>query len=116
MQKLYRGSVKEMAKTFKLPISKLELDYDKPRPKGWELTKEEKAYITNDVKIPAIALNVLFKEGLTKMTRASNALADYKKIMGESKFYHYMPEIEKEIDKDIRQAYRRWVYIFKPYL
>lgn len=114
--KIIPFSVKDTAKAFKLPISKLELDYDRPRFRGWKLTEEEKAYITNDVKIPAKALDTLFKQGLTKMTRAANALADYKKIFGENKFYHFMPPLEKEIDKDLRQSYRRWFYFFKPHI
>ena len=50
----------------------------KVRKKGHELTLEEKEYIKNDVVIVAKALNVLFNEGLEKMTEGSNALFDFK--------------------------------------
>ena len=98
--------VSKIAKTFGLPISKLELDYNKPREKGHILTKEEKEYITNDVKIMAMALNILFKEGLTKHTSASNALANYKHIITDEKFLHFFPVLEKNVDTEIRKAYK----------
>lgn len=105
--KIIPFSVKETAESFGLSISKLELDYDKPREKGHILTDEERAYIKNDVAIMAQALNQIFSEGLTKMTRASNALADFKKIITQNKFSHLFPSLDKDIDKDIRQSYRR---------
>ena len=59
------------------------------------------------------ALKILFDEDLTKMTRAGNALKDYKKIITERRFKHLFPEITKEVDKDIRQSYKRWLYLCK---
>lgn len=73
--KIIPFSVDETAKAFKLPIHKLELDYNKPRYRGWRIREEEKEYIKNDVQIMAKALNVIFKEGLTKMTRARKCLS-----------------------------------------
>lgn len=104
--KIIPFSVSETAKAFNLPISKLSIDYKKERPIGHILTEEEKAYIKNDVLIMAKALDVLFKENLTKMTRASNALADFKEIIGKSKFTHYFPSLEFDIDKDLRKSYK----------
>lgn len=104
--KIIPFSVAEIAQSFGLEISKLELDYNKPRKIGHILTKEEKDYITNDVVIVAKALNQIFNENLTKMTQGSNALSDFKEIIGNSKFTHYFPNLEKEIDKDIRQSYK----------
>lgn len=54
----------------------------------------------------AKALKILFNEKLTRMTRASNALADYKEIITKQKFEHYFPKLDYEIDKDIRQSYK----------
>lgn len=105
--KIIPFSVKEIAKSFNLSISKLEIDYNKPRPKNHILTKEEQDYITNDVKIVAQALNFLFKEKLTKMTQGSNALNNFKELIKKSKFEHYFPKLDYEIDKDLRKAYRR---------
>lgn len=80
---------------------------------GHIITEEEKKYITNDVKIVAMALNTLFNEGLTRMTQGSNALSDYKKIVSMKKFEHWFPQLDYDIDKDIRQAYKGRFYLFK---
>lgn len=109
--------VDETAKAFNLPISKLSIDYNEYRERGHELTHEEEMYITNDVAIMAQALKVVFDEGLTKMTRAGNAMADYKSIMGsEDKFLHYFPKLDYRVDEQIRKCYKRRVYIFKSHL
>ena len=104
--KIIPFSVDETAKSFNLPISKLELDYFKPREIGHIITEEEKAYIKNDVLIMAKALKVVLDEGLTKMTRASNALSDYKKLIGDSRFKHCFPHLEKELDEELRKSYK----------
>lgn len=105
--KIIPFAVDKIAKSFNLPISKLKIDYYKPRPKeGYELTSEEKEYIKNDVLIVAKALKVLFSQNLTKMTQGSNALFDYKEILGKDKFSHYYSSLEKDIDKEIRRAYK----------
>lgn len=114
--KIIPFGVDETAKAFGLPISKLKLDYNKPREIGHELTQEEINYIKNDVLIMSKALKILFDEELTKMTRASNALANYKESIGKSRFEHYFPKLDIVLDKEIRQAYKRGVYLFKSYL
>lgn len=101
-----------MAKDFGLEIKKLELDYKKARSRFHEITEEEKEYIKHDVLIVAQALKTLFDEGLTKMTQGANALSDYKKILGQKKFSHYFPILKKEEDKNIRESYKRWIYVF----
>lgn len=104
--KIIPFGVSQIAKAFGLPISKLEIDYNEPRELGHILTKEEHEYIKNDVKIVALALNVLFNEGLTKITTASNALANYKDTIGKSKFENLFPELDYETDYDIRYSYK----------
>ena len=104
--KIIPFSVSQIAKSFGLTESKLEIDYLKERSRNHRLTSEEKEYIKNDVVIVAKALNVIFKEGLTKMTQGSNALFDYKEILTKSKFSHYFPSLPKEIDEEIRKAYK----------
>ena len=104
--KIIPFSVEQIAKSFKLSISKLKLDYNKPRKKGHILTEEEKNYIKNDVIIVAKALNVLFNEGLEKMTAGANAIFDFKKTINKSKFLHYFPNLEYGVDKDLRKAYK----------
>lgn len=104
--KIIPFSVSQIAKSFGLTESKLEIDYLKERSRNHRLTPEEKEYIKNDVVIVAKALNVIFKEGLTKMTQGSNALFDYREILTKSKFSHYFPALPKEIDEEIRKAYK----------
>lgn len=104
--KILNMSVDQVAKSFGLPISKLELDYDRPREKGYQLQDYEKDYITNDVKIMALALNTLFKEGLTYMTAGSNALHDFKTTHSRRKFDRMFPQLNYYVDHDMRQAYK----------
>lgn len=102
--KVLNFSVEQIAKDFNLPINKLTLDYKKEREKGHELTPEEVDYIKNDVTIMAMALDIMFKENLTKMTIGSDALSNYKKM--NYNFNKYFPILHYEIDKDIRQSYK----------
>lgn len=97
-------SVDRVAKAFELSLSKLSIDYDSPRPVGYELTPEEVEYIKHDVVIVAEALKKLHEQGLEKMTTASNALADYKSIIGKSNFERWFPL--PDYDSDVRQSYR----------
>ena len=41
-----------------------------------------------------------------KMTRASSSLADYKEIISKQKFYHYFPQLDFDIDSDLRKSYK----------
>lgn len=111
--KIIPFSVEQIAKSFNLPISKLKIDYNLPRNRGHILTKEEKEYIKNDVLIVAKALNVLFNEDLKKMTQGSNALSDFKEMLTKSKFKHYFPSLDYEVDKDLRKSYKGRIYLFK---
>lgn len=102
--KILPFSVSVIAKSFNLPIRKGEIDYRVYRAKGHQLTKEEIDYLRNDVEIVARALQTLFEQGLTKMTQGSNALFDYKRIVGTKKFKKWFP-IPK-YDEEIRQSYK----------
>ena len=102
--KILNFSVDQIAKDFNLPIRKLELDYKANREIGHELTEHEKDYIRNDVQIMAQALEIMFNEGLTKITIGSDALSNYKKL--NNNFKKYFPILPFEIDSDIRKSYR----------
>ncbi len=104
--KIIPFSVEVIAKSFNLPISKLTLDYNRPRSRHHILTKEEREYIKNDVLIVAKALKVIFDDNLTKMTEGSNALNDFKQILTKSKFEHLFPLLDYDIDKDLRKSYK----------
>lgn len=97
-------SVERIATSFGLPISKLEIDYNKPRPEGYELDQTEIDYIRNDVEIVARALKQMFEAGLTKMTIASNALNNFKDHFPN--FNKCFPILPDAIDADIRMSYR----------
>lgn len=104
--KIIPFSVSDIAKAFGLKESKLEIDYNKPRSEFHTLTKEEKDYIKNDVVIVSKALSLLFGEKLEKMTAGSNALTDFKNIITMKRFKHYFPQLESDIDSDLRRAYK----------
>ncbi len=102
--KILPFSIEQIAKAFNLPIQKLELDYTAYRAVGHVLTPHEVDYLRGDVKIAAMALDVLFKQGLTQMTQGSNALFDYKRTVGEKNFERWFPI--PEYDSDVRQSYK----------
>lgn len=98
--------VKVIAKAFELPILKGDIDHDIIRPLGHRPTKEEIAYIKNDVEIVARALEIQFNEGLTKMTTGSDSLQGYKLSIGGKRFKAMFPVLSLEMDSEIRQAYK----------
>lgn len=102
--KILPFSVSQIAKGFNLPISKLEIDYNMQRERGYKLTQDEIDYLRNDVEIVARALHVLFEQGLDRMTQGSNALHDYKRTVGKKNFDRWFPV--PEYDHDVRQSYK----------
>lgn len=104
--KLIRLSVEQIAKAYGLTFRKLEIDYDKPRPEGYIPTDEEWEYQHADVAIMSQALHILFAEGLTKITQGSNALWDYKEIIGKKNFKRWFPVLPPEIDAFCRKSYK----------
>lgn len=106
-QKLLNMSVAKIAKTFKLPDSKLEIDYNEFREVGHELTTEEQEYLKADITIVSKALADLFESGTTRLTIGSNALNKYYEMMGGRKqFRKIFPKLDVIVDKDIRAAYK----------
>ena len=100
-------SIAQMAKTYKLPIMKGELDYTTYREPGHIITDDERAYIENDVRIAAMALKTQLDEGMNRLTASSNALYSYKKLMGgSSKFRKVYELLTPDEDAFVRKAYR----------
>lgn len=100
-------SIAAMSKAFGLPMAKGSIDYTAYREPGHELTEEEIEYIKGDVQIAAWAMKVFLDQGLTKMTAGSNALADYKSMVGKEKgFRKVYPILTPDQDEFIRKAYR----------
>lgn len=102
--KILNFSVEQIAKDFDLPIRKLSIDYTAFREIGHDLTTEEVDYIRNDVEIMSRALKIMFDEDLTKMTIGSDALHSYKHMV--TNFNQYFPELNPEIDKEVRESYK----------
>ena len=102
--KILPFSVEAIAKGFNLPISKLEIDYEEKREIGHILTQQEIDYLRNDVEIISRALLTLFNQDLRQMTQGSNALYDYKKIVGKKNFSKWFPI--PDYDFDVRQSYK----------
>lgn len=95
--------VRDIPRAFGLAESKLEIDYKSAREEGHELTEEEIEYITADVVIVCKAMKVMHDNGMTRMTAASNAFADYKKVIGgKRRFRDWYPE--PSYDADLREA------------
>lgn len=106
-------SVKTIAKAFDIEEQKGSIDYDKYRPIGYELDENEKSYVANDTIIVSKALNHQFKEGLDKMTIASDALASFKSL---TEFDKLFPVLDDTIDQYLRKSYRGgWVYVNPQY-
>ena len=106
-------SVAQIAKGFKLPMTKGEIDYDEYRPVGHELTPEEKDYLVRDCMIVAQALKTQFEQGLTRMTNASDAMDSYKKSIGGN-FDKWFPVLPLDLDSIIRKAYKGGYVYLKP--
>lgn len=102
--KILPFSVEAIANAFNLAISKLKIDYDEKREIGHILTPQEIDYLRNDVEIISRALLTLFNQDLRQMTQGSNALYDYKKIVGKKNFSKWFPI--PDYDFDIRQSYK----------
>ena len=104
--KLIPLSVDAIAKSFKLPISKLKIDYDAHNdlPIGSPLTKDEEEYIKHDVQIVAHAIEYFHSQGLNKMTIGSCALTEYKKLIKKRNFDRYFPT--PKYHDDVKQSYR----------
>lgn len=104
--KLIPLSVDAIAKSFKLPICKLTIDYKAHDnlPIGSPLSEDEKEYIKNDVQIVAYAIEYFYSQGLDKMTIGSCALAEYKNLIQKKNFNKYFPT--PKYHDDVKQSYR----------
>lgn len=97
--KLLPFKVEKIAIDFGLPILKGKIDYD-----NYEINEETLNYVFNDVKIVAMALNEIKKNGMIKMTTASCAYNEYSNMT----FYinNLFPDLEKDFLVKWRGAYR----------
>lgn len=98
-------SVAKIAKGYDVGgITKLDIDYEGDRQKGYVPTEQEIAYVKNDVLIVARALKYLFDRGLRKMTIGADAMKYYKERMPD--FSTIFPVVDNAVDSFIRLAYK----------
>lgn len=108
--KKIKGSVERIAKSYKLPILKGEIDYKKYRPIGYIASKEEYAYIRNDTEIIARVLKGQYNDDMCKMTTSSDAMYLFKKSL-PCPFKQIFPVLDIDIDDFIRASYRGGVVL-----
>lgn len=103
--KIIPMKVEDMAKAYGLEFRKLEIDYAKPRPVGYQPTEHEWAYQHADVAILSLSLTHIFNAGLKRITQSSNAMTDYINMTGGKLFRKRFPELSLELDRYCRNAY-----------
>lgn len=102
-----KGTIKGLAKDFKLPIQKGEIDYHKKRPVGYIPDYKEITYLKYDCEILARIIIELRKYGLNKLTIGSCALDDYiKNFIGEKQFSATFPKLNIVEFTKIKAAYK----------
>lgn len=99
-------TVRRVAESFELEMSKGDIDYELYRPVGHKLTKFEDDYLRRDVSIMAQAMKVVIDSGMKKLTVASDAMNEFKQLNGLAHFNKLFPVLSTEIDREIRRAYR----------
>ena len=99
--KLLPFKVSKIAKDFNLPIEKEVIDYE-----NYDVTPEKISYITNDVRIVALALKQIKANGMTKMTTASCAYNYYKSLKSNEFMTEFFPILEDSFLDEWREAYR----------
>lgn len=123
--KLLPFSVRELGKSFGTKHKKLDMEYTGYRYAGCEITPEEKEYIANDVLVVKEALEIMFKEGHSKLTIGACCLAEFKKTYDKKEYEAFFPNLyDIPIDPAdhgcenagewIRKSYRGgWCYLVK---
>lgn len=100
-------SVKQIGESFGGGLRKTTANYDSDfNNSDWLNDDKAKEYIHNDVAIVANALQQGFDNGLNKMTIGSDALADYKSIVGKKLYNRWFPSISQNLYDELKLYYR----------
>lgn len=99
-------SVRAVAETYDLEISKGDLDYSKPRPVGYIPDEAEIDYLKRDVSIVGQAMLILKVQNMTSITSSADAMREYKEMVGRDEFKTMFPVLSRDWDADLRRAYR----------
>ncbi len=103
-------SVDQLAKTYKLPILKEEIDYDTVREIGHEPTEQELKYINHDTEIMMRILNEDLHQGFDKFTESGNSRKFFKSTL--KNYDDLLPVLNDFEDEFIRKSYRGgYVYL-----
>ena len=123
--KLLPFSVKAIGKSFATKHKKLDMTYEGYRYAGCTITEEERKYIANDVLVVKEALEIMYKQGHSKLTIGSCCLSEYKMIIGKRAYEESFPDLYNMAFKDdsfgdpnvgeyIRRSYKGgWCYLVK---
>lgn len=124
--KLLPFSVKRIGKSFGTVHKKLDMEYKGFRYAGCEITPDEQHYIANDVLVVKEALEIMFREGHTKLTIGGCCLEEYKntnfvKVHEWNTLFPNLYEIELDerygspnLGEYIKKSYRGgWCYLVK---
>lgn len=125
--KLLPFSVKKIGKDFKTKHQKLDMEYTGYRYPNCPISEEERAYIANDVLVVKEALEMMFEQGLDKLTIGSCCMADFKRMspaIDEDDYNAHFPNLYEvkldesygcdNADRYIRNAYHGgWCYLVK---
>lgn len=121
--KLLPFPLRKIAKDFKTPHQKLEMDYGHKKP-GYQPNEKEMAYIENDVFVLKEALEIVADMAGCEvyempMTIGSMAMAEFKKIFkeehGKKAWDEYFPNQTEEIEKCVDGNYTYDDYIRNSY-
>ena len=114
--KLLPFAVRDIGDAFKTKHRKLEMEYKGFRYAGCEISDVEKEYIANDVLVVKEALEIMFKQGHTKLTIGACCLSEYKTIIGKEVYEALFPNVyEIPLDKNLYGEYNAGDYIRHSY-
>lgn len=110
--KLIPLAIEQIPKAFGLKYEKLSMNYEAVTDINHKATKEEIKYIEHDVRILKEGVQAFHSMGMKKLTTASNALNNYKNVVGKDRFNELFPPLTEYEDRDCRMAYKGgWSYL-----
>lgn len=114
--KLIPLPIEKIPGAFGLPLKKLDLDYEAVIDLDHTPTEQELEYLKADVDILVGGVKAMHEHNLKKMTAASNALNNYKGVIGKDIFDTYFPPLTLVEDRDCRLSYKGgWTYLNPKY-
>lgn len=105
------STVENIAKSWNLPILKGCIDYKKHHIIG-DATLEDVKYIQNDTEIIARVLKEFYREGMNKLTSASDSFNAFKDTRPD--FEVLFPTLSIEMDDYIRKSYNGGRCFYNP--